>query len=62
MTRQEANRKLVSILQAMVEAYPDQRFGQLLCNYFIPEYYEGKDPFFTESEETLSRFKEVHKK
>lgn len=55
MTRLEANRQLVIILKNMVEAFPEQRFGQILCNYFIPEYRE-KDPFFEESTTTLKRF------
>lgn len=32
MTRQEANRKIISRLAALNEQMPDQRFGQLLVN------------------------------
>ena len=32
MTKQEANRKIVELLAAAVEKYPDQRFVQLLDN------------------------------
>lgn len=32
LTRQEANRKLVKVINDLVEAYPDWRFGQILFN------------------------------
>lgn len=54
MTRQEANREIVRALAAYVEALPEQRFGQIICNYFLPEYRES-DPFFEESTVTLGR-------
>ena len=59
MTRQEANREIVRALEAFVEVYPNQRFGQIICNYFLPEYRE-KDPFFEESTVTLERLKGTH--
>lgn len=54
-SRHEANKKLVEILGMLVDQFPEQRFGQIICNYFFPEYQE-KDPFFEESVDTLSRF------
>ena len=54
MTRLEANREIVRALQAYVEACPEQRFGQIICNYFLPNYRE-QDPFFEESTVTLER-------
>ena len=52
MKRQEANRQILRILEKFIEMAPDQRFGQIICNYFIPDYREA-DPFFVESERTL---------
>lgn len=58
MTRQEANRKIVSILKAeyynifkdhfntieeWIEKFPDGRFGQIICNWICPDYRDG-DP------------------
>jgi len=56
MTRQEANRKILELLAAEVEAYPDLRFNQILINnetIRIPDldYYE--EPMVT-----LKRMKE----
>lgn len=53
MTRQEANRKILSILKAKyhnilkehfseieswIEKFPDGRFGQIICNWICPDY------------------------
>ena len=53
MTRQEANRKILSILKTRyrsdfkdhfntleewIEKFPDGRFGQIICNWIIPDY------------------------
>ena len=57
--RHEANKKLVEILSRFVDAFPEQRFGQIICNYFLPEYRE-KDPFFEESIDTLNRLEEYY--
>ena len=56
MTRQEANRKILELLAAEVEAYPDLRFNQIQINnetIRIPDldYYE--EPMVT-----LKRMKE----
>lgn len=60
VTRKEYNERILDVLHALVEAFPDQRFGQLICNYILPEYRE-KDPFFEESKVTLERLtKLVH--
>jgi hypothetical protein len=51
MSRKEFNLKLleelkkrpefemiIGYLPELIEKYPDQRFGQLFCNYIFPEY------------------------
>lgn len=53
MTRQEANKKLLKELEWFIEICPDQRFGQILCNYFFPKY-QTTDPFFVEPTDTLT--------
>ena len=62
LKRQEANRKLVKIINDLVETYPDWRFGQILFNAgFITrkqKSLEIQDPFYEESSETLDRVKE----
>jgi hypothetical protein len=61
--RQEANRKLIKVLEKLVEAYPDWRFGQILFNAQFVIRKENsldiKDPFYEESEETLERIKSI---
>lgn len=61
--RQEANRRLIKVLEKLVEAYPDWRFGQILFNaQFIirkENSLDIKDPFYEESEETLERIKGI---
>lgn len=51
MTRQEANKKILELISLYVEKYPEQRFGQIICNYVFPNY-RRVDPFFEESTET----------
>lgn len=58
MDRQEMNRALVRHLAALVEAYPDQRFGQLLQNHgFIHRYDDGpwQNEFYLEPDDLLKR-------
>lgn len=61
--RQEANRKLIKVLEKLVEAYPDWRFGQILFNaQFVirkEDSLDIKDPFYEESEDTLERIKSI---
>ena len=54
MNRLEANRLILKILSEYVEAYPQQRFNQLLQNtrVVVPN---SPDQFYEESTETLSR-------
>lgn len=54
MNRLEANRLILKILSEYVEAYPQQRFNQLLQNtrVVVPHLV---DQFYEESTETLSR-------
>lgn len=59
MTRQEANRKIFSILKAQyanilskeqldeianwIEKFPDGRFGQIICNWICPDYRDNDE-------------------
>ena len=54
MTRQEANKRILQLINLYVEKYPDQRFGQIICNYVFPNY-QNADPFFEESTETYMK-------
>jgi len=64
-SRQKANRELVKILHAYVEAQPDVRFSQLLRNLDMVEEDRGKDglvlgwknEFYREPEDILKRVK-----
>lgn len=54
MTRQEANKKILELISAQVEANPDLRFNQILINlkvdkrelHYIGNYWEGGDESF----------------
>ena len=70
MNRQEANRKILNLLQTVVEQYPDWRFHQILQNLHVNlrdtndgVVSEDKclDLFFEESEETFNRIEPVAK-
>lgn len=52
--RKEANLEILEKLRELVEAYPEQRFGQIIANYVFPDYRE-KDIFFEESVDTLKK-------
>lgn len=52
MTRKEANLEILAHLEKLVNAFPDQRFGQIIANYILPDY-QSKDIFFEESSTTL---------
>ena len=52
MARQDDNRKILKILDKLIDEYPDQRFGQLIANYVFP-FYREEDIFFQESSKTL---------
>lgn len=54
--RIDYNRELLGMLGELIELFPDQRFGQIICNYVLPEYRE-RDPFFEESKDTYNRLK-----
>lgn len=51
-----ANKQILEQLETLVELCPDQRFGQIICNYIFPNYRE-EDPFFEESALTQQRIK-----
>lgn len=52
MARIDDNKKIIRILDKLIDEYPDQRFGQLIANYIFP-YYRQRDIFFKESSKTL---------
>ena len=54
MARQDDNRKILRILDKLIDEYPDQRFGQLISNYIFP-FYREEDIFFEESSKTLEK-------
>ena len=62
--RQRDNRKIVGALNALVERYPDLRFGQILFNYKFVNWSNTDDgvricdPFYEEPADTLKRVKE----
>ena len=57
ITRLEANREILKLLNGIVEAQPDWRFHQILQNMDVN--FRGADQFFEESVETLERLKKT---
>ena len=57
-SRFKANTEILQLLGDLMIVFPDQRFGQILCNYVFPNYRE-EDPFFEESTTTLERLKNL---
>lgn len=66
MTRLDCNKDLLALLEDLIDAYPDQRFSQILQNYgFIKPGRPVKDPgriywqneFNIEPDELLERVK-----
>lgn len=62
MTRQEANTKILSIIKAnciaadfvmdiqeCINKYPQQRFGQIICNYICPDYRDSEPSIETKA-------------
>jgi flagellar biosynthesis/type III secretory pathway ATPase len=56
MTRLEANRKIIQILEKLVEGLPDWRFQQILFNTGL--YEPGQDRFYEESIKTLNNLEQ----
>lgn len=52
MTRQQYNKQILDELNRLIDLYPDQRFGQLIANYILPNYRQ-RNIFFEESKQTL---------
>ena len=52
MNRQQYNKQILNELSRLIDLYPDQRFGQLIANYILPNYRQ-QDIFFEESKQTL---------
>lgn len=52
MTRQQYNKQILNELNRLIDIFPDQRFGQLIANYILPNYRQ-RDIFFEESKQTL---------
>lgn len=42
-----AEPKLAPYIEQMIDAYPDQRFGQIIANYICPDYRDGVPTKFT---------------
>lgn len=59
-TRYALNKEILGILADLVEAFPQQRFGQIVANFVFPDYRE-KDIFFEESLETLKTLEKLGK-
>ena len=57
-SRQEYNREILKNISSLIEIFPDQRFGQIICNYIFPDYQE-RDPFFEEPKDTLERLQSL---
>lgn len=61
--RQRDNRRILGALNALIESYPDLRFGQILFNYKFVNWSNTDDgvricdPFYEEPADTLSRVK-----
>jgi hypothetical protein len=61
MTRQEANKEILKILEDYVNKYPDWRFGQILVNSNVVTVIHTSngsvcyDLFYEESKVTLER-------
>ena len=60
MTRQEANKEILKILEDYVNKYPDWRFGQILVNSNVVTIIHTSngtvcDPFYEESKVTLEK-------
>ena len=63
MTRLEANKKILALLNAHIEKYPAERFSQALLNLGVVVDWGGdenawEDDFYLESEKLLERIKE----
>lgn len=63
MTRLEDNKKILSLLNELIELVPDQRFGQILINYVRPEtstdiFYIESPVFIKEIEKSISELNE----
>lgn len=59
--RQRDNRRIINILNILIEKYPDLRFGQILFNYKFINWGNTDngvkicDPFYEEPADTLKR-------
>ena len=59
LSRRTANKIILAYLDTLVDMYPDQRFGQILSNYVIPD--DVTDLFFPEGEEYIKEIKKYVK-
>lgn len=55
--RQEYNYKILDELKKLVDAFPDQRFGQILYNY--TPFKGDHDPFYDESKESYGEILKI---
>ena len=54
--RLEDNQKILKLLEQLIYLVPDQRFGQILSNYVIPQ--DMFDIFFPEGDEFIKYMEE----
>lgn len=54
--RQKANLEILKEIEKLIIKYPQQRFGQILSNYVLP----NGDPFYEESIDTLERISQFN--
>lgn len=57
--RKDSNLKLIAELKELVYRHPEQRFGQIICNYFIDK--DETSFFYEEPEDILQRVMEKNK-
>lgn len=59
MNRQKWNHKVLALIsnkyvirnnniRKLIDSYPQQRFGQIICNYICPDYRDTKPSYITE--------------
>lgn len=54
--RYNDNCEILRLLKILIKQYPEQRFGQILVNYVIPQNFNG-DLFYPEGELFINEMK-----
>lgn len=57
MDRHGYNLKILDCLQVLIDKFPDQRFGQIISNYAVPE--DCNDYFCPESKEIFEHIDKI---